>query len=142
MTDLSTSLIARLDRHGPADEEAWLPSMKNRPRLRSLPYSASGLMSSYEPTPSGRAASAVLPSCLVPFLDELAPRSQETSGKHVLAALLPHGVERQRWEKGLRDLEKRYPTLLRLVLLDDARWPAERSATLAFSRPALALVRP
>lgn len=46
-TDRSTSLIARLDRHGPADERGFLPLMENRSFIRRAPWDASGLAQAY-----------------------------------------------------------------------------------------------
>ncbi|MET1079294.1 MAG: FAD-dependent monooxygenase [Pseudomonas sp.] len=48
-TDRSTSLIARLDRHQPADEQAYLPRMSNRAFARLFPWEASGLNLAYGP---------------------------------------------------------------------------------------------
>lgn len=48
-TDLSTSLIARLDRHTPEDERRYLPQVRNRDFIRRFPLDASGLALSYGP---------------------------------------------------------------------------------------------
>jgi hypothetical protein len=61
-TDHSTSLIARLDRHQPRDEEVFLPRMCNRGFARAFPAAASGLSLSYESAEAAQLPAATLRS--------------------------------------------------------------------------------
>lgn len=100
-TDRSTSLIARLDRHEPADERGFLPLMENRSFIRRAPWDASGLAQAY-----GRPDAPPLPGAppqrggQLPYVAGVAPDRDSLAlvgrGCHRLMLALPRDPMRMR----------------------------------------------
>lgn len=65
-TDQSTSLIARLDRHQPSDEQRFLPRFNNRAFIRQFPLETAGLNLCY-----GNPKAGVQSGRMLPFVDHL-----------------------------------------------------------------------
>ncbi len=87
ITDKSTSLMARLNRHSVADEAQYLPRMANRRVLRRLIYTSSGMAQTYQQTQPTNAGIQVLSNCILPFIDDLIKLNKEIvvgHGKHIL----------------------------------------------------------
>lgn len=87
ITDKSTSLMARLNRHSAADEAQYLPRMANRKVLRRLIYTSSGMAQTYQPIQPVDAGVQVLAGCILPFIDDLIRMNKEMvvgHGKHML----------------------------------------------------------
>jgi 2-polyprenyl-6-methoxyphenol hydroxylase-like FAD-dependent oxidoreductase len=68
-TDLSTSLIARLDRHRRTDEARFAPKMVNRHAMRMAPWDAAGLTVSYgQPDAIARPHQALQVGRVLPYV--------------------------------------------------------------------------
>ena len=80
-TDKSTSLIARLNRHLPADEQAYLPRLSNRDFIRRFPLETAGLTLRY-----GTPRSELQAGCLLPYVEGSDRFGQ---GRHSLLILPP-----------------------------------------------------
>ncbi len=80
-TDKSTSLIARLNRHLPADEQAYLPRLRNREFIRRFPLETAGLTLRY-----GTPRSELQAGCLLPYVNGADRFGQ---GRHSLLILPP-----------------------------------------------------
>nr|WP_298138795.1 FAD-dependent monooxygenase [uncultured Pseudomonas sp.] len=96
-TDKSTSLIARLNRHLPADEQAYLPRLVNRDFIRRFPLETAGLTLRY-----GTPRSEVHAGCLLPYVDGADRFGQ---GRHSLLILPPGPSDRAAFDRLLAVLE-------------------------------------
>ena len=96
-TDKSTSLIARLNRHLPADEQAYLPRLRNREFIRRFPLETAGLTLRY-----GTPRSELQAGCLLPYVDGADRFGQ---GRHSLLILPPGPSERAAFNRLLALLE-------------------------------------
>ena len=117
-TDKSTSLIARLDRHQPADEQHYLPLLRNRPFIRQFPLETAGLTLRYGP-----ATKALASGCMLPYARNSAgfPDSLQAVGQaqHTLllaSDALPTASALQRLHRALTPLHAR----LRIQVLSAA----------------------
>lgn len=106
-TDKSTSLIARLDRHLPADEQRYLPQLRNRPFIRQFPLETAGLTLRY-----GAPAGPLDSGCMLPYACNSAelPDSLQAIGqaRHTLLLAsheLPSATELQHLHDALAPLQ-------------------------------------
>ena len=96
-TDKSTSLIARLNRHLPADEQLYLPRLRNRGFIRRFPLETAGLTLRY-----GTPRSELQAGCLLPYVDGADRFGQ---GRHSLLILPPGPSDRAAFDRLLALLE-------------------------------------
>lgn len=116
-TDKSTSLIARLDRHQPADEQQYLPLLRNRPFIRQFPLETAGLTLRY-----GAPTGALAGGCMLPYAHNSTglPDSLQAVGQaqHTLllaSSALPSASVLSRLHGALAPLHKR----LRVQVISD-----------------------
>nr|WP_298171264.1 FAD-dependent monooxygenase [uncultured Pseudomonas sp.] len=96
-TDKSTSLIARLNRHLPADEQAYLPRLRNREFIRRFPLETAGLTLRY-----GTPRSELQAGCMLPYVNGADRFGQ---GRHSLLILPPGPSDRAAFDRLLALLE-------------------------------------
>ena len=93
-TDKSTSLIARLNRHGPADERLYLPRMDNRAFIRQFPLETAGLTLRY-----GTPLDEMHAGCLLPYVASQDPAADSLAllgqARHSLLLVPPQPAAAQ-----------------------------------------------
>jgi len=121
-TDLSTSLIARLDRHSIDDELKWLPLMSNRKHIQNTMYSGSGLSQHYNKANELIFKNELKVNCLLPFIHDINTLSETGgafSGKHSSIFFLTKEVLYTDILGKITSLFKSYRRYMQLIIITD-----------------------
>ncbi|MHA6494889.1 FAD-dependent monooxygenase [Pseudomonas borbori] len=93
-TDKSTSLIARLNRHQPVDEQAYLPRVANRAFIRRFPLETAGLTLHY-----GTPLSDMQAGCQLPYSEAQKDLQLLGQAQHSLLIVAPQQPDEQALER-------------------------------------------
>ncbi len=121
-TDLSTSLIARLDRHSINEELKWLPLMSNRKHIKNTMYSGSGLSQHYNSVNDFIFKNVLRVNYLLPFIydiNTLSASDDTLSGKHSLIFFLSKEILCTNILDKTIGLFKSYRKYLQLIIITD-----------------------